>query len=102
MIDSSIDSDFAAFERQESLQETRPAVTGHEGVNGVIERVYRGRLATLSSKGSSQAVEAAVVVPPPDEPALSTPLGHLRAARLGFAAVVVLICYWLWIRKNRT
>lgn len=102
MIDSSIDADFAAFERQESLKETRPAVSDREGVDGAVERVYHGRLAALSSQGAPQTAETVVIVPPPDESTSSDPLGHLRAARLGFAAVVLLICYWLWIRRNRT
>lgn len=46
------------------------------------------------------AVESSEGVPPP-EPVQPDPLGHLRAARLGFAAVVVLVIYWLWIRRKR-
>lgn len=53
-----------------------------------------------SADAEVEAVESSEVLPPP-EPVSSDPLGHLRAARLGFAAVVVLVIYWLWIRRQR-
>ena len=93
MIDSSVDSDFAAFERQESLKEVRPSETD------AAPRIYHGKLAALrctttATPTATTATAATPAAAPPD------PLGHLRAARLGFAAVAVLVIYWLWIRRK--
>ena len=97
MIDASVDRDFAAFERQESLKEVRPSAAD------AAPRVYRGKLASLALRREHQtgtllsapAPSACTSAPPLD------PLGHLRAARLGFAAAVILVLYWLWIRQKR-
>lgn len=100
MIDSSIDPDFAAFERQESLKEIRPSETA---AADAAPRVYRGKLAALASHRDHQTGMLHSTTTTPDYgSSRPDPLGHLRVARLGFAAVVLLICYWLWIRKNRT
>lgn len=97
MIDASVDPDFAAFERQESLKEARPA----GGVaDGAVGRVYHGRLSALSARETPEGSESAEVVPPP-EPVPPDPLGHLRTARLGFALAAVLVCYWIWMRRRR-
>ena len=101
MIDASIDQDFAALERQESLKAARPVAATAEETPRTI--VYRGRLSSRSPR-SNQA--ETLHCPPPLSTSTSTsspppdPLGHLRAARLGFAAVVILVCYWLWIRRK--
>ena len=99
MIDASVDRDFAAFERQESLKEALPTETA---AAEAAPRVYRGKLAALASRPeqtgtllSTPTPSAYTSSPPPD------PLGHLRAARLGFAAAVILVLYWLWIRQKR-
>ena len=96
MIDASVDRDFAAFERQESLKEVRPSAAD------AAPRVYRGKLAALASRPEQNEILHCTTTtpdctsaPPPD------PLGHLRAARLGFAAAVILVLYWLWIRQKR-
>ena len=93
MIDSSLDPDFAALERADSQRPAAP-----------VRRRAPATLATLpalpSARTGTLAEEPSVVVPSP-EPVPSDPLGHLRAARLGFAAVVVLVIYWLWIRRKR-
>ena len=96
MIDASIDQDFAALERQESLKEVRPSATD------AAPRIYRGKLAALASHPdqtgailSTPTPSACTSSPPPD------PLGHLQTARLAFAAVIVLVIYWLWIRSKR-
>lgn len=103
MIDSSIDPDFAAFERQDSLKEARPA-GGEAGASEGASRtvVYRGRLAALSPRSDHQegTLRATTAVPDRDAPR-PDPVGHLRAARLGFAAAVILVIYWLWIRRKR-
>ena len=100
MIDSSIDSDFAAFERQESRKEARPSETA---AADAAPRVYRGRLAALVPHPDHQTGTLHSTTTTPDyDSSQPDPLGHLRAARLGFAVVVLLICYWLWIRRNRT
>ena len=99
MIDASIDQDFAALERQESFR-------GREGTPRQAEEssrtvVYHGKLAARASHSgqtgtliSPPTPSTSTSSPPPD------PLGHLRAARLGFAAAVILVCYWLWIRRK--
>ena len=96
MIDASVDRDFAAFERQESLKEVRPSAAD------AAPRVYRGKLAALAFRPeqtgtllSTPTPSTCTSAPPPD------PLEHLRAARLGFAAAVILVLYWLWIRQKR-
>lgn len=93
MIDASVDADFAALERKDSQKPSAP-----------VRRRAPATLATLpalpSARTGTLAEESSVAVPPP-EPIPSDPLGHLRAARLGFAAVVVLVIYWLWIRRQR-
>ena len=100
MIDSSIDPDFAAFERQESLKEIRSSETA---AADAAPRVYRGKLAALASHPDHQTGTLHSTTTTPDyDFSQPDPLGHLRAARLGFAVVVLLICYWLWIRRNRT
>lgn len=98
MIDASVDPDFAAFERQESF---RGSAVVAEDRAGSADRVVCGRLTTLSPRAarpSEQAVEGVLAVP---EPVPADPLGHLRAARFGFAAAVILVLYWLWIRERR-
>ena len=110
MIDASVDRDFAAFERQESLKEVRPSAAD------AAPRVYRGKLASLSVQSGSERgdLEQAARAPLPHFEALHcmtttpdhdssppSPLAHLRAARLGFAAAVILVLYWLWIRQKR-
>ena len=93
MIDSSIDADFAALERADSQRADSP-----------VRRRAPATLATLpafpAARTGMLAAETSEGVPPP-EPVPPDPLGHLRAARLGFAAVVVLVIYWLWIRRKR-
>ena len=96
MIDSSVDADFAALERTESQRETATPV----------RRRAPATLATLPSLPASRAGELAEepvvsMTVQPSRSAASDPVGHLRAARLGFAAVVVLVLYWLWIRRKR-
>lgn len=93
MIDASIDQDFAALERQESLKAARPVAATAEEIPRTI--VYRGRLSSLSPRPNHAE---SLHCPPP--PSTSTSLSHLQTARLGFAAVVILVCYWLWIRRK--
>ena len=105
MIDASIDQDFAALERQESLKAARPVAATAEETPRTI--VYRGRLATLPSHPNQTGTLRCSPSPstftsaPPPPPSTSTSLSHLRMARLGFAAVVILVIYWLWIRQRR-
>ena len=113
MIDASIDQDFAALERQESLKEALPTETA---AAEAAPRIYRGKLASLSVQSGSERgdLEQAARAPLPHFEALHCttttpdhdsspppPLAHLRAARLGFAAAVILVLYWLWIRRKR-
>ena len=94
MIDSSLDPDFAALERADSQRPAAP-----------VRRRAPATLATLpalpSARTGTLLEESSVVVPPPESPDTSDPLGRLQTARLGFAAVVVLVIYWLWIRRKR-
>ena len=92
MIDSSIDADFAALERVDSQRTAAP-----------VRRRAPATLATLPALPASRTgtlVEESSVVVPSSEPAPADPLGHLQVARLGFAAAVVLVLYWLWIRRR--
>ena len=105
MIDASIDQDFAALERQESLKAARPvAATAEEAPRTIV---YRGRLSSLSPRSNQAETRHCSPSPstftsaPPPPPSTSTSLSHLRTARLGFAAVVILVIYWLWIRQRR-
>ena len=96
MIDASVDRDFAAFERQESLKEVRPSAAD------AAPRVYRGKLAALSSHpNQNEILHCTTTTPDYDSAPPPDPLGHLRTARLGFAAAVILVLYWLWIRQKR-
>ena len=99
MIDASIDQDFAALERQESLKEVRPSETA---AADAAPRIYRGKLASLSSHRECQTgtLHSTTTTPDCDSPR-PDPLGHLQTARLGFAAAVILVIYWLWIRRKR-
>lgn len=102
MIDSSIDADFAAFERQESLKEARPVGEGADGTERAARTVvYCGRLAAFASHRDHQTGTLYCTTTTTTTTTTPDPLGHLRAARLGFAAVVVLVIYWLWIRRKR-
>lgn len=100
MIDATVDQDFAAFERQESVKE---APLSETVAVDAAPRVYRGRLSSLSPRLNRAG---ALHCPPPPStstllqppPLASTSLSHLRSARLGFAAVIILVLYWLWIR----
>ena len=98
MIDSSVDQDFAALERQESFRGTGAVATDRADV--AVSRVYHGKLAALSPRSGRLTEKAVESVPAESEPVPADPLGHLQAARLGFAAAVVLVLYWLWIRRR--
>lgn len=97
MIDASVDSDFAALERADSLKlSATPARL----------RVRRGVLSTLPAYppgyGKSTTEQGVLLVETlSPESAGPDPLGHLQTARLGFAAAVVLVLCWLWIRQRR-
>lgn len=100
MIDGSIDQDFAAFERQESFRGVAASAPDAGGASA--DRIHFGRLAERFGQAARQQTEEAVeVAPSPEAAESSDPLGHLHAARLGFAAVVILVIYWLWIRSRR-
>lgn len=94
MIDSSIDADFAALERADSQRATAPVRRRAPATLATLPALPSARTGTLAAETTSEGV-------PPPEPVPPDPLGHLRAARLGFAAVVVLVIYWLWIRRKR-
>ena len=96
MIDASVDADFAALERADSQR--APAAP--------VRRRAPATLAMLpaapSARPGTLAVESsAEVAVPPDGPAPADPLEHLQTARVAFAAVIVLVIYWLWIRRKR-
>ena len=96
MIDSSLDPDFAALERQESLKEVRPSAAD------AAPRIYRGKLAALSSHpNQNEILHSTTTTPDYDSTPPPDPIGHLRSARLGFAFVVILVLYWVWIRQRR-
>ena len=102
MIDSTTDPDFAAYERQESLKETHPPVA--EGAGGVsASKICRGRLSALPmpSSAAPSAAEATTTVSVSPSPAPTTPLVHLRMARIGGVAAFALALFLLWIRQQR-
>lgn len=92
MIDTSVDADFAALERADSLKASAP-----------VRRRAPATLATLpavpaSTSTSTLSTTSTISTPTPPPP---DPLTHLQTARLGFAAAVVLVLYLLWIRERR-
>lgn len=98
MIDASVDPDFAAFERQESLKEVRPSETV---AADAPPRVYHGKLATFASHPDSQAETLRSTTTTPDrDSSPPDPLGHLQTARIGFALAAILVLYLLWGRRR--
>ncbi len=106
MIDASVDSSFAAFERAEARRASQAA---HRA------RPHRprsvGNLADLPSNPSAigsrgtlqvetEAVATTVAVPPPEKSEPSNPLWHLRLARFSLAVAVILVFLALWIRRR--
>ena len=101
MIDASVDQDFAALERQDSFRD-ESSVANVGVIGGIVsDKVYHGRIGNLSARSAHRSTETVIGVPPPSDTPPSDPLGHLRTARLGFAAAVVLVLYWLWLREKR-
>jgi len=97
MIDGSVDPDFAALERSGSLKPNAAPP---------VSRVRRGVLADLPAHppafGTLDLGDAAVATVAAEGPGSATdPTEHLQTARLGFAAAVVLVLCWLWIRNRR-
>ena len=98
MIDSSVDQDFAALERQESFRGTGTVAADRADV--AVGRVYHGKLASLSPHREQTGTLLSTTATPDYDSSRPDPLGHLQAARLGFAAAAVLVIYWLWIRRR--
>lgn len=102
MIDSSIDPDLAALERQESFNGGPSPAMVVESSDGVAVKIYHGRLAARFVRESVKPEEGTIAsVPVPIEAEREDPLGHLQVARLSVAVVVVLVIYWSWIRQRR-
>ena len=92
MIDASVDADFASLERKDSQKPSAPVRWRAPATLATLPAAPSPRPGELAAEGVAE-----VAVPPPP----SDPLGHLRTARLGFAAAVVLVLYWLWLRERR-
>lgn len=101
MIDTTVEPSYAAFERDQARREAAR-------VRPLRRAVPAGALTTLPSSPSELAARGTLVVETaaheevaePPRPA-AEPLEHLRTARLGFAAAVVLALCALWIRQQR-
>ncbi len=101
VMEAGADADYAALERTESLC----ASAASAAPSGAAYR-HRRTLAELPPSpvpvrsdapiAETGAHEIAKTQSPPEDP-----LVHLRAARLGFAMVVVLVLYGLWIWQRR-
>ncbi len=101
VMEAGVDADYAALERAESL--CTPATS--TAPSGAVYR-HRRTLAELPSSPMPVRSDAPIVktvaheaVETPSQPV--DPLVHLRTARLGFALVVVLVLYGLWIWQRR-
>lgn len=107
MIDPALSADLVAQDRASDLEYYR-STAGVREAGGRSSMRARGLITpdmavarkefkqdSAAENFAGSAEEAFPVEREPD------PLGHLRAARLGFAAVVVLVIYWLWIRRQR-
>ena len=104
MIDARVDPDFAALERSEARRSAGPSAN-------VPPPAVRPR-PTLVSLPAAPAVPAAsgelaeadgqaVAAVPPSRPEPVDATVSLQHARLGFAAVAVLVLFWLWVRQRR-
>ena len=108
MIDASVDSDFAALEREPSRRASPAsrfgAAPSRPRASGTLAALPSAPPSLASSRGTLDAGEASASVavppsPPPRETA--TPLDHLRLARFGFVAALFLLAAFLWYRQWR-
>lgn len=107
MTDPSLAPELVAEDRARDLEYYRSLAGERTAVSRPAARA-RGLLtkemaaARSESARDSEAEETALAVEVQSpEPRESDPLAHLRAARLGFAVVVILVLYGLWIRGKR-
>ena len=104
MIDASVDSDFAALEREPSRRPAsrRDAAPARPRATGTLADLPSGPV-FRTSRGSLDAGEASasVAVPPAPPRETATPLDHLRLARFGFVAALFLLAAFLWSRQWR-
>ena len=107
MIDPALSADLVAQDRASDFEHFR-AVAGAGGSENRSSTQARGLItpkmaaARKELRQDSVTENIAVVVEEPSPVERnSDSLGHLRAARLGFAAAVILVLYWLWIRQKR-
>ena len=104
MIDASVDPDFAALEREPSRRPAsrRDAALARPRATGSLADLPAEPAFLAASRGTLDAGEASVAVPPPPAPReTATPLDHLRLARFGFVAALFLLAAFLWSRQWR-
>ena len=105
MIDASVDSDFAALEREPSRRPASRfgAAPSRPRASGTLAALPSAPPFLASSRGTLDAGEASasVAVPPPPPREEATPLDHLRLARFGFVAALFLLAAFLWYRQWR-
>jgi len=100
MTDGTVDSDFAALERAESLKVSEVAARPRERRSVLAVLPERPDAPVRTVLAEEAADDAAVVAVPADEPR-ADPVVRLQTARMGFAFAAILVLYWLWIRKRR-
>ena len=107
MIDPALSTDLVAQDRASDFEYFRSAA-GVREIGSRSSTHARGLITPEMSVarkelGQDSATENLAVIVEESSPAEREPdpLGHLRAARLGFAAAVILVLYWLWIRQKR-
>jgi len=101
VMEAGVDADYAALERAESL--CTPATSAVP--SGAVYR-HRRTLSELPPSPVPVRSDVPIVETEAHEIAetqsqSTDPLVHLRTARLGFALVVVLVLYGLWIWQRR-
>lgn len=106
MIDASIDRDYAALERAQGEAAAGREVPPRRRTSGTLaELPVRPPSAVADFAGGTPPAEAdtAMLLPPSEPPcAADAPLAHLRAARLGLIAVVLLLATFALIRHWRS
>ena len=106
MIDASIDRDYAAFERAQGEAAAGREAPPRRRTSGTLAELPArppSAAADVSAAAPAAGTEAVALVPPPEPPRTAdAPLVHLRAARLGLAAVVLLLAAFALARHWRS
>ena len=107
MIDPTLSADLVALERASDFERFHDTAGVREvgrrpntHARGLITPEMAAARKELRQDSMTESIATVAEEQVPVE-CESDPLGHLRAARIGFVAVVVLVIYWLRIRRKR-